>query len=169
MRPLVWLAADVGSTAPSDSSTVVVIGALTVLGTIVTALGPTLLEVVKHRGKPATSPASGAPAANSSGQIVQSGNRAVTLVQDIIANYQQQLVEANEDVAQANRQVVERDATIRELRQELARYQGGGGFSAAPSYGYGPGYGQGYGGQNYNGYGQSPPPPDQYGDWRTQR
>ncbi len=157
---------------PADGgpTVIILVAVVTVVGTIATALGPTLVEIVKSRRAGGTPPAPTAPGAEVAGDapvslppspdnpltpVVQSGIDALGMVNAAVQDYRNQRDDALRRVDQLQGLLDDARATIgqqlvelTQLHARLARYE-----PEAPPDPYGR---------------QQPmyPPDPRYGDWR---
>lgn len=98
---LLWHVADTPAapTASSSGSTTVIIlvAVVTVLGTVATAMGPTLVEIVKGRAAirattptPPAAPSQESPVSDPLSSVVRSGSDALDMVEAAVLDYRQQ-------------------------------------------------------------------------------
>lgn len=135
---LLWMAADAPAAADASNGPVVVIvtAILAVLGTIGTAFGPALVELIKGKVKPATPPAAAptAPPPASPGNplvpVVASGIDALSMVDAAVRDSRAQrdaalqradLLQSALDSARAT--IGQHLVEIAQLRGRLARYE----------------------------------------------
>jgi hypothetical protein len=110
---------------------IVVLALFTLVGTICTAMAPTLLEFVKGKAgkKPGTAPTSGSvtdsPKPTTSNGMVQAANDGLSLVEAMVLDYRAQRDNAQRLYGEALEDLEDARETIREQAVRIAELQGG--------------------------------------------